>query len=261
MKENVVGVVGIGLIGGSIGMRARRNGAFVVGYDVDAGAQAAAIEVGAIDMAASRDELYAQASTVVLSAYSDGIVRELERLREEGPIRASLVIDIASVKVPVVRAAAGLENFVATHPMAGTERSGVRAAKPDLFETRTWAYVPSGDGALDARAKALIASFGAAPLAVDAGEHDRIVGFTSHLPQVLAWAYARRAQAYSSEAFDPLIGQTARELLRLGRSGAGFWRSVFAANADNVEPDMRAIAAALEEAADGLRDGKVEAPV
>jgi prephenate dehydrogenase len=258
MKQSVIGIVGIGLIGGSIGMRARRNGAFVVGYDIDAGTQAAALEVGAIDMAASREELYAKAGTVVLSAYTDGIVREIEKLRTEGPIRATLVVDIASVKEPVVTAAEGLRNFVGTHPIAGTERSGVRAAKPDLFERRTWAYVSSGDATLDGRACALIASLGAAPLAIGAAEHDRIVAFTSHLPQILAWAYARRAERHSSEALDPLVGHTARELLRLGRSGFGFWRSVLAANADNIEPDLRAIAAALHEAADGLRDGAVE---
>jgi prephenate dehydrogenase len=259
MKKSVVGIIGLGLIGGSIGMRARRNGALVVGHDIDPGAQAAAIEVGAIDMAASREELYAQAGTVVLAAYTDGIVHELERLRTENPIRASLVIDIASVKEPIVSAAAGVRNFVATHPMAGTERSGVRAAKRDLFDRRTWAYVPSGDTALDSRARAFIASFGAAALAVDAADHDRVVGFTSHLPQILAWAYAQRAQDHASDAFDPLIGQTASEMLRLGRSGVDFWRSVLAANAANIEPDLRAIAGDLQQAADGLRAGDVEA--
>ncbi|MBV8332230.1 MAG: prephenate dehydrogenase/arogenate dehydrogenase family protein [Candidatus Eremiobacteraeota bacterium] len=252
MKQRVVGIVGTGLIGGSIGKRARRNGALVLGYDRDVDAPRAALEAGSIDEAVARDDLYRRADTVVIAAYLDGVLAEIERIRNAGPVRASLVIDVASVKAPVVHAAEGVPNFVATHPMAGTERSGARFADAELFENRTWAYVPSGDEALDARARAFVESFGAIPLAVDAAEHDRIVGFTSHLPQILAWAYGRRAAAYSGDAFDPLVGRTAKELLRLSRSDFGFWRSVLAANVANVEPELRALATALTEAADAL---------
>jgi prephenate dehydrogenase len=253
MKKDAVGIFGVGLIGSSIGMRARRNGAMVFGYDAEPVCLAEAIEVGAIDLAVTRDELYDRAATVVIAAYADGVVAEVKRLASAGPIRASLVIDVASVKEPVVNAARGLRNFVATHPMAGTERSGARAASADLFENHTWAFVPSGDSTLDARTRAFIASFGAAPLAIDAAEHDKIVGFTSHLPQILAWAYGRRAADFSSDAFDPLIGKTARELLRLGRSEDGFWRSVLSANAANVEPELRSLAEQLLQAADELQ--------
>ena len=100
--KNVLGIVGTGLIGGSIGMRVRRNGGFVVGYDSDAGMLAQALEVGAIDMAATRDELYAQASAVVVAAHVDATVAELENLKNERAIRATLVIDVASVKRPIL---------------------------------------------------------------------------------------------------------------------------------------------------------------
>jgi prephenate dehydrogenase len=259
VKQRVVGVIGLGLIGGSIAKRARKDGALVVGYDTDSGARAAALEVGAIDFAATRDELYARANTVVLATYAAGVVEELARLKKEGPIRASLVMDVASVKEPIVRAADGVANFVATHPMAGTEKSGVRNAKPDLFERKTWAYVPSGDARLDNKARAFIGTLGAVPLLVDAEEHDRIVGFTSHLPQLLATAYARCADEIRGEAFDALTGATSRELLRLGSSEFGFWRDVFAANARNVEPPLRELARLLTAAADALSTGQTQA--
>lgn len=242
MKENVLGIVGTGLVGGSIGMRIRRNGGFVVGYDPDAGTLAQAIEVGAIDMAATRDELYAQASAVVVAAHVDDTIAELERLRDERAIRATLVIDVASVKRAIVDAAGSLPNFVATHPMAGREKSGVRAARADLFEAKTWAYVPSGDARLDSRARAFIASLGSAPLAVDAGEHDRIVALTSHAIQVLAWAYAERARELNPELVYALSGTAARELSRLGDSDRRMWREILSANAENVEPVLRALA-------------------
>jgi prephenate dehydrogenase len=257
--KRTLGIIGTGLIGGSIGMRARRDGALVVGYDVDAGMLAAALEVGAIDFAATRDELYARAGTFVIAAHLDATVVEIERLRTEGPIRATLVLDIASVKVPVVVAARGLENFVATHPMAGSQRSGVRAGRANLFDGRTWAYVPSGDAQLDARARAFIGSLGAIPLLVDAEEHDRIVAFTSHLPQLIASSYAGRAQAKRCESFDALCGATARELLRLGDSGFTMWRDILRANAANVEPELRELGTRLIAAADALAAGDVDA--
>lgn len=244
-QKHVVGIVGTGLIGGSIGMRARRDGALVVGYDPDAGALAQALEVGAIDFGATRDELYARAGIVVIAPHVDATIAEIEHLKKEGPIRATLVIDVASVKAPIVAAASGLANFVATHPMAGREKSGVRAARADLFDAKTWAFVSSGDGHLDGRARAFIASMGARARDVDATEHDRIVALSSHAIQVLAWAYKERAAGIDEETLLALSGTAARELLRLGESPAKMWREILAANASNVDPHLRAIAEKL----------------
>ena len=259
MKDRVTGIVGAGLIGGSVGMRVRRNGGFVVGYDPDAGALAQALEVGAIDMAATRDELYAQASTVVLAPHVDATIAELERLRNESPIRATLVIDVASVKRPIVEAAGTIANFVATHPMAGREKSGVRAARVDLFEAKTWAYVPTGDAQLDARARAFVASLGAAPLPIDAAEHDRIVALTSHAVQVLGWAFASRARPHDPDVLHALAGTAARELVRLGSSPFPMWRDILAANAENAAPELRALGEALIGAAEAIESGTLRA--
>ncbi len=259
MKQRVVGIVGTGLIGGSIGMRARREGAVVVGYDEDAGALAQALEVGAIDFAATRDELYARAGTVAIATHLDATLAELGKLRAEGPLRATLIVDVASVKAPVAAAATGVAHFVATHPMAGSERSGVRAAGPELFEGKSWAYVGSGDEPLDARARAFIASLGARPLEVEAAEHDRIVALTSHLPQVVASCFAARANECRDAAFDGLCGPAARELLRLGNSGFQMWAPILAANAANVAGELRTLAEALLAASEAIAAGDVEA--
>lgn len=255
MKENVVGIVGTGLIGGSVGMRVRRNGGFVVGYDADAGALAQALEVGAIDFGATRDELYARAGTVVIAAHVDATIAELQRLNSEGPIRATLVMDVASVKRPIVAAAGKLANFVATHPMAGREKCGVRAARADLFDGKTWAYVAGSDSQLNGRARAFIASLGAAPLIVDAEEHDRVVALSSHAVQVLAWAFASRARSLDSDVLHALAGTAARELVRLGNSPLPMWREILAANAENAAPELRAMGEALLRAADAVDSG------
>lgn len=258
MKRRVVGIVGVGAIGGSIGMRARRDGALVVGYDCDAGALAEAIELGAIDFAATREELYARAGTVAIAAHLDATLEELRRLRDEGPLRATLILDVASVKSPVVETAGDLAAFVATHPMAGSHRAGVRAASPTAFDGKTWAYVPSRDPAAVDRARAFVRSLGAVPVAVDAAAHDRIVAFTSHLPQIVAGCYASAARRRRDETFDALLGSAARELLRLGESGFAMWRPILAANATAVSADLATLASALSAAAEALAAGRVD---
>jgi prephenate dehydrogenase len=239
------------LIGGSIGLRARRNGLEVAGYDSDPSALEEALAAGAIDTIATRDEVSKQVDVLVIAAHLGATLDEIQRLRERGNALCALALDVASVKTPVVAAARGLKNFVATHPMAGGERRGVTGARADLFEGRPWAYVPSGDAQLDLRACDFIVSLGGAPLAMTAQEHDRVVAITSHVPQVFAYRYARLLREKEGNA-ERLCGPVARELLRIASMNPVMWREIFSANAANVESDLRRLAAELEAAADEL---------
>jgi prephenate dehydrogenase len=247
----IVGVFGVGAIGGSIALRARQNGTRVFGYDSDSSALEAAKGCGAIDEAMDPDELRERADVLVIAAHLAPALAEIARLKSAGGRMPAVVTDVASVKVPVAQAARGLENFVAGHPMAGTERSGVTAARPDLFEGRTWAYVPSGDAQLDERACDFISSLGATPLAVSAEEHDRIVAITSHVPQVVAYCYARLLT--DTEGAEQLYGPVARELLRIAKMDPTMWRDILAANSVNVVRDLRSLAAELEKAGSDLK--------
>jgi prephenate dehydrogenase len=240
----IVGIVGTGLIGASIGLRARASGALVLGCDSSEAALAAAREAGAIDRIAPRGTLLASAGVLVLAVPLDATLGEIGALRESPQIRAALVMDVASVKAPVAAAARGLANFVGTHPMAGSERSGAAAARADLFEGRPWLYVPPGNADLEAQAREFIESMGASPSAVDASEHDRIVALTSHLPQLLAFAFARRVRALGETA-GPMCGPVARELLRIGGSNPAMWDPIFAANRANIEEELRVLMAEL----------------
>jgi prephenate dehydrogenase len=250
MSARAIGLFGVGLIGGSIGMRARAHGARVLGYDCDRAALAQAHACGAIDEATGEDELTRSADVLVLAAHLEPTLRKLERLRGGSAPRATLVMDVASVKMPVVAAARGLGNFVATHPLAGSERAGARAARADLFEGRSWAYVPSGDDRLDRRTREFIASLGAAPFAVSAEEHDRAVALTSHLPQLLGVAYARLLR--DRDVDQRLYGPVARELLRVSKMHFAMWRDTLRSNAANIDSELRRLNAALLSAADAL---------
>jgi prephenate dehydrogenase len=255
MSARTIGLFGVGLIGGSIGMRARANGARVLGYDRDPAALAQAHACGAIDAAASEDELTQLADVLILAAHLEPTLEKLAALRREYRPRATLVMDVASVKVPVVAAARGLANFVATHPLAGSERAGARAARADLFEGRSWPYVPSGEERLDRHAREFIAALGGVPFALSAEEHDRAVGLTSHLPQLLAVAYARLMR--DRDVDERLCGPVARELLRISKMSFAMWRDILRANARNIDPGLRELSAALISAADSLESGSV----
>lgn len=258
MTAVTVGIFGVGAIGGSIGLRARRNGARAIGADSDSAALDVAREVGAIDKAATIEELPHAVDVLVLAAHLQPTLDEIERLKgASGPMPA-LVIDVASIKAPVAAASSGLQNFVATHPMAGTERSGASAARADLFEGRTWAYVPSGDDALDERAREFIQTMGAVPFAISAEEHDRAVAITSHVPQIFAWCYATLLRAQGDDA-EKLCGPVARELLRISGMSATMWHDILTANATNIEPQLRALCDELKAAGNALSVGDGDA--
>ncbi len=244
MSEAILGLLGTGLIGSSIGMRARRYGAYVVAADSDPAALELAKAAGAIDRDVALDDLFRTCDVLVFAVHLAATVDALERLARYPGAGPTLAIDVSSVKGPVVRAARGLKNFVATHPLAGSERSGAAAARADLFEGRTWAYVPSGDEALDARARAFIRSCGALPTAVGAEEHDRIVALTSHVPQVVATCYAALLRDSETDS-QQLCGPVARELLRIAGMNPAMWDEIFAANAREIEPHLRRLANAL----------------
>jgi prephenate dehydrogenase len=187
---------------------------------------------------------------LAIAAHLGATLTEIERLADRSDTACALMLDVASVNTHVVAAARGLKNFVASHPMAGSERGGASNARGDLFEGRPWAYVPTGEAQLDARACDFIASLGALPLAIGAEDHDRIVAIASHVPQVLAYRYARLLK--EERGAEKLYGPVARELLRIASMDPVMWREILSANAANVERDLRRLAADLEAAADEL---------
>lgn len=248
-----LGIVGTGLVGASIGLCARRNGFSVYGHDANSSTAQRALELGAIDEIAERLQIYEQCDTIVLAMPISATCRELERIRAL-PGAWQLIVDVASVKMPIQVAATGVANFVGTHPLAGSEASGPDGARARTFEGRSWVVIPSGNVELDDRARTFVQSFGARLLEMTASEHDAALALTSHLPQLLAFLLAPRILEIGAEA-EGLCGPAGLETLRLGRSNTKLWTEIFAANADNVASGGRALAAALVDACDALKSG------
>jgi prephenate dehydrogenase len=235
-------------------LRARELGLHVTGFDRDPAALAIARERGAIDEVADTfATLFAGVDTLVLAGPLDAILAQLGELVRLPPGPCRLILDVASVKEPVSHVAADLTGFVATHPIAGSERSGPAAARADLFAGRTWTLDADAVPADRVAARAFIEALGARPLEIASDEHDRTIALTSHLPQLVSVALGSLVDARLDDARTrELCGTGMRSMLRLAGSSWTMWRAVLDANAVSIAQEVRRLAAVLTEAADSL---------
>jgi prephenate dehydrogenase len=259
-----IAVLGVGLIGGSIGLAARRRlDAEVVGYGRSPARLERAVELGAIDRAAASVAEACEGADVVFCA---GPVAALpgqarEALAASGP--ETVVTDVGSTKGELVAALGTDERFIGGHPLAGAETAGVENAREDLFEGARWYLTPTerSSGVLYDRLQRTVAELGARPQAIDAGSHDRLMATVSHLPHVLANALA--AQAADSLTKDserlPDVGPSFRDATRVAGSNPAIWADIYASNREAVAASVDAVAARLVEAAELIRAGNREA--
>lgn len=245
-----IAVVGVGLMGGSLGLALRAAGvADVVGIDPEAAA--AAVRLGAVTRAtADLEEGVAGARAVVIAApvpQIPGLVRRVLAATGED----CLVTDLGSAKRAVVEALdpAHRRRFIGGHPICGGERSGVTSARADLFRGATWFLTPTAEAAsaLYERAHALVAAVGAVPVAIDAAVHDRLMALVSHVPHVLAAALIHQAAATAPEGREALrsAGPSFDDLTRVAGSNPPLWADILLANRAAVVEALDAFAARL----------------
>jgi prephenate dehydrogenase len=230
-----VAVVGVGLIGGSIGLAAReRLGARVVGYDPDGRVGAVALERGAVAaMAASVAEAVGDAELVFVAAPVSALGPALDEVLAAAGGDCA-VSDVGSTKRAVV---SGREDprFIGGHPLAGAETSGVEHARADLFDGATWYLTPgpATSGALYERLHRALAGIGAQPAAIEAAVHDRVMASVSHLPHVFANVLvAQAARALGDGAEVPATGPSFRDATRVAGASATIWPDIYLSNSD-----------------------------
>jgi len=209
---HTVAIVGVGLIGGSIGLalRKRKLARHVVGIGRRASSLMAASRCGAVTRTTRNlSQGVADAQLVVVCTPVDSVASAVLAAANGAPSGA-LITDAGSTKLSIVEAVDGRlprgARFVGSHPLAGGEQSGPAAARADLFEGRQVIVTPTAAGKLsDTRAvSAFWKALGARVLTMSPGEHDRVVAVTSHLPHLVAAA---------------LAAATPRELLKLTAAG------------------------------------------
>lgn len=248
-----IAVLGVGLIGGSIGLAARgRAEAEVCGYDPDPSVRADALALGAVDSEADSIAEAVAGAEAVFVATPVGVLAQTvsEALAVAGG--DCVVSDVGSTK-RLLGAFAADERFVGGHPLAGAETEGVRHARADLFDGATWYLTPAREttsGVLYERLHALLRRLGARPTAIDPDTHDRLMACVSHLPHVLANLLAAQAaglmRGEGSERL-PAVGPSFRDSIRVAGASSAIWTDIYLSNSD-------ALIAAIDELSARLKD-------
>ena len=256
-----VAVLGVGLIGGSIGLAARESveDAEMVGFGRSPERLERACELGAIDRAAgSLEEALDGAAICFCCAPVGALDRQIaDALAAAG--EDCVVTDVGSIKGGVVEAADD-PRFVGGHPIAGAETAGVEHARADLFQGATWYLTPTAgaSGVLFERLHRFVAALGARPVAIDADSHDRLLATVSHLPHVLANALVTQTAGALGEEDEalPRVGPSFRDATRVAGANSAIWTDIYVANREAIAAEVEAIVERLRQAATLLRIGE-----
>jgi prephenate dehydrogenase len=255
-----IAVLGVGLIGGSIGLAARhRLQAEVVGCGRSPERLARAVELGAIDRGAGSVAEACEGADLVFCAGPVAALPEQAReaLAASGP--ETVVTDVGSTKGELVEALGGDERFIGGHPLAGAETAGVENAREDLFEGARWYLTPTerSSGLLYDRLQRTLSALGARPQAIDPRGHDQLMAAISHLPHVLADVLACEAADSLTQDSErlPDVGPSFRDMTRVAGSNPAIWADIFAANREEVAASVDSVGERLREAARLIREG------
>ncbi|MBI4266403.1 MAG: prephenate dehydrogenase/arogenate dehydrogenase family protein [Acidobacteria bacterium] len=270
-----VAIIGLGLIGGSIalGVRERWPASRVTAVD-RAAVLAHAIGSGAVDRVCEDVASLSGVDLIVLAApvrqniqllqdvgrTFQGVGRALTARQDiaQTSRRACVVTDVGGTKQEIVAAARALPppmSFVGGHPLAGAERGGFAFARPDLFVARPWIFTPESDATSDAldRLSRFVTGLGARPTTMTAADHDRLMAFVSHLPQLTASALMEVIGSVAAANGLSLAGQGLLDTTRLASSPASVWKDICATNPDAIEAALDRLIARLTEIRQHLR--------
>jgi prephenate dehydrogenase len=252
-------IIGVGLIGGSVALAAKRAWPDVDVIGIDRGpALDAARLLPAFDRVAADVALVRGADVVLLAAPVRQNCAILDVLGEllDAP---ALVTDAGSTKRETIARSAALPphvSFVGGHPLAGAARGGLSLARADLFAGRPWLVTPGPATRSEddvRRVEQFAAALGAHPRRISAEEHDRLLAFLSHLPQLTASALMRTIGAAAGSHIG-LAGPGLVDTTRLASSPVDIWQDICLTNADDIRPAIDALIATLRELRDGLDD-------
>ena len=255
-----IGIVGCGLIGGSLAMAARHRwpSSLVIAVDrkdvLETAMRLHAVDVGGDDLV-----MVADADLIVLAAPVRQNIRVLERLAEYVPGPA-LVTDVGSTKVTIAEAARALParlRFIGGHPLAGAATGGIDEARADLFAGRPWFLAAEASLADDdiRRLEAFVTGIGAIPRRASPDTHDLLLAYLSHLPQLTASALMHVVGDHAGAEGLALSGRGLRDTTRLAASPSDIWRDVAATNREHVGAALDDLVAVLQAMRQDLEEG------
>ncbi|WP_199286606.1 prephenate dehydrogenase [Paraliobacillus zengyii] len=239
MKQTVL-VAGLGLIGGSLAVNIKDNtDHYVIGYDVNSNTLDYSIMNGIIDEAYTVfSEALKLADYCILAAPVSKTVELIEQLNEIEIKKPLLISDVSSVKSPVVEAAKGIESnlitFIGGHPMAGSHKKGIQAAKGHLFENAIYILTPEKScpkkhiNALKMLLEGTRSSF----LVLEPTEHDEMTSVISHFPHLIASSLVHQAKKWQKKHVNipTLAAGGFRDITRIASSNPAMWQDIFFQN-------------------------------
>lgn len=265
-----VAVLGTGLIGASLGLALKGLGEdiVVVGWDNSAAELRNALKIGAVDIALeNREAVLApeSADVFVLAVPVLAILDWMERLSSVCGER-QLVTDVGSTKLQICMKAAELFNgrgqgrFLPGHPMAGKETAGAAQGDGELFRGAAWLFTPLAPaGEQETLWRGWVERMGAAVRDIDPVEHDEVLAWVSHLPQMVSTALAAELEDHfggehaAMAAVRSIGGRALRETTRLGASPYSMWRDVALTNTEPIAAALQAVEQRLQHIRENLR--------
>jgi prephenate dehydrogenase len=255
-----IAVLGVGLIGGSIGLAAREHleDVEVVGFGRDPGRLRRAAELGAIDGAADSIAAAVGGAELCFACAPVGALPELVRAALDAAGPDCVVSDVGSTKQGLLEMIDD-ERFVGGHPIAGAETAGVEHARADMFQGAVWYLtpLPHSGGLLYERLHRFVVDIGARPVAVDPATHDRLVAVFSHLPHVLANVLASQAAGRLADHGEALrhVGPSFRDMTRVAGANTDIWTDIYRANRGAIAEEIAAFRRELERVEALLAEG------
>ena len=252
MKYQTIGIIGLGLMGGSLALALRKTSETLkfVGLDHNPKHCREALNLGLVDTIASSLDEIKQCDVIFLSIPVDGIIAISQKLTGLDP--KCTVIDLGSTKAkisesipPSIRA-----NFVTAHPMTGTEKFGPYAALADLYRDKVVVLCDmEKSGEHQQRvAKTLFESIGMKLVYMDAREHDRHAAFISHMPHAVSYSLANAVMRQEArESIVALAGGGFKDMSRIAKSSPNMWEDIFRQNKENLLEAIHAFQSELKK--------------
>jgi len=239
MAITKVGFVGLGLMGGSLSIALKKTSRdyYFIGLDHNPLHCKQALELGLVDEIVNSLEEIKTCDIIFLSIPVDGIISVIQNL---GTLRPNCtVIDLGSTKEKISLSIPQeiRQNFVAAHPMTGTEKFGPQAAVEDLYTNKVVVLCDlekSGEHQ-ERVAKSLFTDIGMNIVCMDAKEHDRHAAYISHMPHALSYALANSVMKQeASKSIIALAGGGFKDMSRIAKSSPNMWEDIFRQNKSNV---------------------------
>jgi prephenate dehydrogenase len=243
-------IIGLGLIGGSIGLALRERGWYVSGDDHDAARIDRALQIGVLDAAGLADDVEVTIVATPVLTVADQVKRALAET-------TGFVTDVGSVK-GAIAAAIDDPRFVGGHPMAGSELEGLDGSDASMFTGAVWVLTPtaSTSDAAFASTAALVAELGAEVVALHPDRHDQLVAVVSHVPHLAAATLMGLASERAEEhaALLRLAAGGFRDMTRIASGHPGIWLDICAENRDAIMSGLDGLIDGLQRMREIVRD-------